>query len=59
MIFALNTGDINNNPYEITTIQGAIWHISYLAKAKARGKGYKPDQTKNYGTSRIKVNDRQ
>lgn len=34
------------------SIQAAIWRISYLAKA--RGKGYKPDQTKNYGTSRIK-----
>jgi hypothetical protein len=34
------------------TIQSAIWRISYLAKA--RGKGYKPDQTKNYGTSRIR-----
>jgi hypothetical protein len=35
------------------SIQAAIWRISYLAKA--RGKGYKPDQTKNYGTSRIKL----
>lgn len=34
------------------SIQYAIWRISYLAKA--RGKGYKPPQTKNYGTSRIK-----
>jgi hypothetical protein len=33
------------------SIQKAIWRISYLAKA--RGKGYKPAQTKNYGTSRI------
>ena len=39
------------NDYE--TIQAAIWRISYLAKA--RGKGYKPDQTKNYGTSRVKI----
>ncbi|WP_057833133.1 integrase arm-type DNA-binding domain-containing protein [Colwellia sp. TT2012] len=23
-------------------------------RAEARGKGYKPDQTKNYGTSRVK-----
>lgn len=30
----------------------AIYRLSYLAKG--RGKGYKPDQTKNYGTSRIK-----
>lgn len=35
------------------SIQDAIWRISYLAKA--RGKGYKPDKTKNYGTSRIKL----
>jgi len=34
------------------SIQNAIWRISYLAKA--RGKGRKPPQTKNYGTSRIK-----
>ncbi|UJF21502.1 YagK/YfjJ domain-containing protein [Shewanella sp. OMA3-2] len=32
--------------------QKAIWRISYLAKA--RGKGCKPSQTKNYSTSRIK-----
>lgn len=36
------------------SIQAAIWRISYLAKAK--GKGYKPDQTKNYGTSRVTMN---
>ncbi|MFQ3191920.1 MAG: hypothetical protein ACI936_003071 [Paraglaciecola sp.] len=42
--------NVKRNDYE--TIQDAIWRISYLAKA--RGKGYKPDQTKNYGTSRIK-----
>lgn len=41
--------NIKRNDYE--SIQAAIWRISYLAKA--RGKGYKPDQTKNYGTSRI------
>lgn len=34
------------------TIQPAVWRVSYLAKG--RGKGYKPPQTKNYGTSRIK-----
>ena len=34
------------------SIQPAIYRISYLAKV--RGKGYKPAQTKNYGTSRIK-----
>ncbi len=38
---------------DFETIQAAIWRISYLAKT--RGKGYKPDQTKNYGTSRIKL----
>jgi transcription initiation factor IIE alpha subunit len=35
------------------SIQDAIYRISYLAKA--RGKGYKPEQTKNYSTSRIKM----
>lgn len=34
-----------------SSIQNAIWRLSYLAKA--RGKGYKPAQTKNYGASRI------
>ena len=34
------------------SIQPAIYRISYLAKV--RGKGYKPSQTKNYGTSRLK-----
>jgi urease gamma subunit len=43
--------NIKRNDYD--SIQAAIWRISYLAKA--RGKGYKPDQTKNYGTSRITI----
>ena len=34
------------------SIAPAVWRISYLAKT--RGKGYKPPQTKNYGSSRIK-----
>lgn len=42
--------NVKRDDYE--TIQAAIWRISYLAKV--RGKGYKPDQTKNYVTSRIK-----
>lgn len=45
--------NIKRNDY--VSIQNAIWRISYLAKA--RGKGYKPAQTKNYGTSRIKPKD--
>ena len=32
-------------------IQQAIYHISYLAKA--RGKGHKPSQSKNFGISRL------
>ena len=43
--------NVKRDDYE--SIQNAIWRISYLAKA--RGKGYKPEQTKNYGTSRIKT----
>ncbi|MBA6377687.1 MULTISPECIES: inovirus-type Gp2 protein [unclassified Colwellia] len=43
--------NVKRDDYE--SIQDAIWRISYLAKA--RGKGYKPDQVKNYGTSRIKL----
>ncbi|WP_019028767.1 YagK/YfjJ domain-containing protein [Colwellia piezophila] len=46
--------NVKRDDYE--TIQAAIWRISYLAKA--RGKGYKPEQTKNYGTSRIKYSSR-
>lgn len=37
---------------DYSSIQDAIKRLSYLAKA--RGKGFKPDQTKNHGTSRIK-----
>jgi hypothetical protein len=33
-------------------LQEAVYHISYLAKV--RGKGYKPAQAKNYGSSRLK-----
>jgi hypothetical protein len=43
--------NVKRNDYD--TIQTAIWRISYLAKA--RGKGYKPEQTKNHSTSRIKL----
>jgi hypothetical protein len=43
--------NMKRNDYE--SIQAAIWRISYLAKA--RGKGHKSAQTKNYGTSRIKL----
>jgi hypothetical protein len=35
---------------DVESLQAAIWRVSYLAKG--RGKGYKPAQTKNYGTSR-------
>ena len=35
------------------SIQQAVWRILYLAKA--RGKGCRPPQTKDYGTSRIKI----
>lgn len=41
--------NVKRGDYE--SIQDAIWRISYLAKF--RGKGYKPDQTKNFGNSRI------
>ena len=36
-------------------IQNAIFRVSYLAKA--RGKGRRPPQTKDYATSKIKPND--
>jgi hypothetical protein len=42
--------NLKRNDHQST--QDAIWRISYIVKG--RGKGYKPDQTKNYGTSRIK-----
>ena len=38
---------------DVESLQDAIWRVSYLAKG--RGKGYKPAQTKNYGTSRIRA----
>lgn len=37
---------------ELDIKQGAIWRLSYLAKA--RGKGVKPSQIKNHGSSRVK-----
>ncbi len=43
--------NLKRNDYD--TIQPAIYRISYLAKV--RGKGYKPAQTKNYSTSRLKA----
>jgi hypothetical protein len=43
--------NLKRGDYE--SIHKAIYHISYLAKA--RGKGNKPKQTKSYGTSRIKM----
>lgn len=42
--------NLSRNDY--TTIQNAIWRISYLAKV--RSKGGKPTQTKSFNTSRIK-----
>ena len=36
------------------SLQDAIYRISYLAKP--RGKGHRPDQTKDFGSSRIKPN---
>ncbi|MDZ7923045.1 MAG: inovirus-type Gp2 protein [Marinagarivorans sp.] len=38
--------------HDPTKTAEAVYRLSYLAKG--RGKGYKPDQTKNYSTSRIK-----
>jgi len=44
--------NLKRNDYKET--QSAIFRISYLAKA--RGKTDRPPQTKDYGTSRIKLN---
>ena len=38
-------------------LQKAIYHISYLAKA--RGKGKKPEQAKNYGVSQVRIKVRE
>jgi len=52
------TFSIAPNPYyhfkrgDISNLKQVIWRISYLAKG--RGKGYRPSQAKDYGTSRIK-----
>lgn len=40
---------------DFISIQKTIYRLSYLAKAG--GKGNKPAQTKNYGTSRIPIKD--
>lgn len=40
-----------NHPEQNDKMQAAIWRLSYYAKA--RGKGYRPRQTKDYSTSRI------
>ncbi len=45
--------NVKRDDYE--SIQSCVYRISYLAKR--RGKGYKPAQTKNYGTSRIKYSE--
>jgi hypothetical protein len=42
----------NLNRNEEEDIQKASYHLSYLAKP--RGKGYRPSQTKDFGSSRIK-----
>lgn len=39
---------------EYRQLQRAIWRISYLAKVRSKGKHKRPDQTKDYSTSRIK-----
>jgi len=50
---------IPKNPYYLVkrgckqSIQDAAKRMSYLAKS--RGKGYRPNQTKDYGSSRIKA----
>jgi hypothetical protein len=38
------------------TLREVIYWLSYLAKA--RGKGYKAEQAKNYGASRIPLKDK-
>ncbi|AFV73509.1 hypothetical protein DIKCMJMK_01487 [Shewanella oneidensis] len=39
---------------ELNELSKAIYRVSYLAKG--RGKGYRPAQSKDYGTSRLKPN---
>jgi len=38
------------------TKQDAIYHLSYHAKKRGKGTGYRPAQTKDYGLSRLKEN---
>ncbi len=45
----------NINRKDENSIQAACYHASYLAKA--RGKGYRPPQTKDLGSSRLKKQD--
>ncbi|WP_432463856.1 YagK/YfjJ domain-containing protein [Agarivorans sp. QJM3NY_33] len=39
---------------ELAELSKAVYHISYLTKA--RGKGYRSAQSKDYGASRLKLN---
>lgn len=47
-----NQGYYNIHVDDDETIQEAVYRFSYLAKQ--RGKGYRPKQAKDYGTSRLK-----
>ena len=47
-----NSGYYNIHIDDDETIQEAVYRFSYLAKQ--RGKGYRPKQAKDYGTSRLK-----
>ncbi len=42
----------HTNRNQKSSLKGPIYRSSYLAKA--RGKGYKPTQTKNYSTSKLR-----
>lgn len=41
---------------DLKLLQSLVWRISYLAKA--RGKGHRPPQTKDYSCSRLKLNEK-
>lgn len=45
---------INRNDW--ASKANAIYHLSYQAKKRGKGKDYRPIQTKDYGLSRLKLN---
>lgn len=48
------SGYANLHREDETSIQKTVYWISYLAKPRGKGSNYRPAQTKDYGSSRLK-----